>query len=73
MKKIYTITDEKFLEAKQTITSHGGTIYADGSFELMGVRGSFYRDGDMLRVTITDKPWLASWGMIEEKLDEFFK
>ena len=72
MKKQYTITKDKFLEAKKTITENDGTIYADGSFEVSGVEGSFSYDEGILTVKITDKPWLASWEMIGEKMDEFF-
>lgn len=72
MNKQYTITENKFLEAKKLIKKNGGAIYTDGSFEISGVEGNFtYNDG-VLKIRITDKPWLASWGMIEDKLDEFF-
>ena len=72
MKKVYTITNDRFLEGKRLITANGGTIFADGSFEVKGVKGRFVKEGDTLTVLITDKPWLASWGMIESKLDDFF-
>ena len=72
MKKEYTISNEKFLEAKSLITENGGTIYPDGRFEIQGVKGKFNYENGILEVWITDKPWLASWGMIEDKLDEFF-
>ena len=72
MKKQYTITHDKFLEAKTMITRNGGTIYTDGSFEIQGVRGNFRFRDNALDIVITNKPWLASWGMIESKLDEFF-
>lgn len=72
MEKEYTITDDKFLEAKKLINSNGGTIYTDGNFEIKGVEGKFYRDKNILRVLITRKPWLASWDMISNKMDGFF-
>jgi hypothetical protein len=72
MNKRYIITSDKFLEAKKLITKNGGTIYTDGSFEISGVEGNFTYDNGTLEIRITDKPWLASWGMIEDKLDEFF-
>ena len=72
MKKTYKISDEKFIEAKNIIRESGGTISEGGGFEIKGVKGSFYLDGGNLTVIITDKPWLASWSMIEDKLDEFF-
>ena len=72
MKKTYQISNEKFLEGKKMITENGGTIYPDGRFEIKGVKGRFMFENEVLEIVITDKPWLASWGMIEEKLDEFF-
>ena len=72
MVKTYTVSEDKFLEGKRMITSNGGTIYTDGSFEVKGVKGRFSLNGDSLTIVVTDKPWLASWGMIEKKLDEFF-
>ena len=72
MKKTYQISNEKFLEGKKMITENGGTIYPDGRFEVKGVSGKFSYENGILEVWITDKPWLASWGMIEDKLDEFF-
>lgn len=74
MKKTYQvdITDEKFLEAKKAIISNGGNIWADISFEIRGVKGWFKKEGTKLTIEITDKPWLASWEMIEEKLNQFF-
>lgn len=72
MRKTYGITNEKFLEVKKAITKNGGTIYSDNRFEIKGVKGRFEKDYETLTIVITDKPWLASWEMIEDKLDEFF-
>ena len=72
MKKQYTIDDNKFYEGKKMITVNGGIIHPNGSFEVKGVKGRFTREDNLLTIVITDKPWLASWGMIGDKLDEFF-
>ena len=73
MEKIYKITDEELAKAKNLIRENGGTIYKDGNFEVKGVEGHFRRlEEGRMKITITDKPWLASWRMIEDKLDEFF-
>lgn len=73
MEKKYKISDEKFNEAIKLIQKNGGTIYNDDTFEISGVEGNFKRSSDgTCRIEITDKPWLASWSMIENKLDEFF-
>lgn len=68
----YYVTDEKFEEAKELIRRNGGAIYKDNSFTISGVTGYFSKSGRVLNIRITDKPWLASWGTIERKLNEFF-
>ncbi len=72
MIKTYNISQDKFLEAKKLITQNGGTIFPNDSFEISGVKGNFIFENNNLTIKITDKPWLASWSMIEDKLNEFF-
>lgn len=72
MKKTYKISEEKKTEALNQIKNNGGIVYQDNSFEISGVRGFYEENGNSVTITITDKPWLAGWGMIENKLDEFF-
>jgi len=72
MNKDYIISVEKFFEAKKILTQNGGVIYPDDTFEIRGIRG-FQFVGEILNIRITDKPWLASWGMIDKKMDEFFR
>ncbi|GAI78901.1 unnamed protein product, partial [marine sediment metagenome] len=50
-----------------------GIIYEDNSFEISGVNGSYHFENDVLTINITNKPWLASWSMIEEKIKQFFE
>ena len=73
MKYTYNnISEERLASGKQKVRDSGGTFYKDGSFEVSGVEGNYrYEDGS-LTITITDKPWLASWGMIKDKLNAFF-
>jgi len=72
MKYQFETTKEKADEGLNLLQDNGGRF--DGSnFSIKGVEGYVkYSDG-LLRITITDKLWLASWGMIEEKLNEFFE
>jgi hypothetical protein len=72
MKKKYVITDERFEKAKQLIRSNGGSV-GNHSFTIRGVKGIFQKKGAVLVINITDKPFLASWAMIENKLNDFFK
>jgi hypothetical protein len=60
------------LEAIQTIIDKGGSIYKDNSFYIRGVEGRFGKDKDSLVIIVDEKPWLASWKMIEDKLNGFF-
>ena len=63
---------EKTNEGISVINSNGGSF--DGkNFSISGVEGTLkYSDGNLF-INITDKPWLASWGMIEDKINSFFK
>ena len=67
------ISQVKLDEGKQLVRNKGGKFYTDGSFEVSGVEGRLSYDGSTLTVLITDKPWLASWEMIESELRKFFK
>jgi len=74
MNYTYKVTDKQFMKAKLLIMDNGD-LYVEGEthyFVVSGVKGSFYKDGDEIFITIRSKPLLASWSMIEEKLDEFF-
>jgi hypothetical protein len=72
MTKQYPISNEKFSKAKTLILHYGGSINADNTFEIYGVKGRFQRAGESISITVTKKPLLARWSLIEEKLDEFF-
>lgn len=54
------------------IQRNGGTIEKDNSFEVYGVRGHFEKNGDSITITVTKKPFLATWKKIEKTLDGFF-
>ena len=74
MKFKFKITNNKFHEAVNLIQKNGGNVYTNGSFEIKGVEGKVHRneEEEYIIINITDKPFLASWGMIENKLNEFF-
>jgi hypothetical protein len=73
MKCVYNgVTDEKFLEGVENLENNGGHVYTNGTFEVKGVEGRYSHDGEELTIVVDDKPWLASWDMIESKLDDFF-
>jgi hypothetical protein len=44
-----------------------------GSFFGKGVKGRYKIEGGSVKVTITDKPSLASWSTVESKVKEFFR
>jgi len=72
---IYKIktTKEKVSRWIEEIKRNWGSYY-NWEFSISGVtwRATFGL-ANYLHIDITDKPWLASWDMIEEKINEFFK
>jgi hypothetical protein len=63
-------------EAKKVAEENGATFRGDknsGSFSGKGVKGSYKIEGQTVKVTITNKPTLASWSKVESKVKEFFR
>jgi len=63
-------------EAKQVAKENNATFRGDatsGSFSGKGVEGRYKIEGGTVKVTITDKPSLASWSTVESKVKEFFR
>jgi hypothetical protein len=62
-------------EAKKVAEENKATLNGDansGTFAGKGVEGSYQVEGNTVRITITDKPRLASWSKVESKVTEFF-
>ena len=72
MTKTYPITDAQFAKARGLIESSGGIIGRDNSFKIYGVEGHFEKNGDSITITVTKKPFLATWKKIESTMDGFF-
>ncbi len=68
-------TGEKRSDWVDKIREAWGTYGCGGVFSVSGVDWKAIWNEAMwvLIIDITDKPWLASWDMIEEKINEFFK
>ena len=63
-------------EAKKVAKENNATFSGDttsGSFSGRGVKGRYKIEGGTVKVTITDKPALASWSKVESKVKEFFR
>ncbi len=63
-------------EAKKVAKENNATFRGDntsGSFSGKGVKGRYKIEGGTVKVTITDKPTLASWSRVESKVKEFFR
>ena len=63
-------------EAKKVAKDNNATVRGDttsGSFSGKGVEGRYKIEGGTVKVTITDKPTLASWSKVESKVKEFFR
>ena len=72
MTRTYPITDAQFAEARELIEQNGGTIGKDNTFEIYGVQGHFQKNCDSIIITVTKKPFLATWKKIEKTLEGFF-
>ena len=72
MKKFtFTVSEEKLKDAIALIKENGEYNSA-GHFVVQGIRGEIAYNNEKLEIVISDKPFLASWGMIEDKLNSFF-
>src|SRR3954463_667047 len=63
-------------QAKKVAKENDATFRGDadsGSFSGKGVKGSYKIEGGTVKITITDKPTLASWSTVESKVKEFFR
>ena len=63
-------------EAKKVAQENKATFTGDttsGSFSGKGVKGRYKIEGGIVKITITDKPTLASWSTVESKVKEFFR
>lgn len=79
----FVTTKEKVLDGIATVKANSGEIRSleisedsvSAVFAVSGVKGTivFFCAKGQLTVKVYDKPFLASWDMIEEKLDEFFQ
>ena len=68
--------DKEFLEnARLSAEGMGATLNGDmtrGAFSGRGVEGVYIVEGGQLTVTITKKPALAPWPIIETIVKDFF-
>ena len=63
-------------EAKKVAKENNATFRGDttsGSFSGKGVEGRYKIEGSTVKVTLTDKPALATWSTVESKVKEFFR
>jgi hypothetical protein len=74
---IHTNKDPETLvkQARQVAQENDATFKGDtnsGSFSGKGVEGTYEVEGSTVKVTVTDKPKLATWSKVESKMEEFF-
>ena len=63
-------------EARRVAKQNDATLRGDtnsGSFSGKGVKGRYTLEGKTVKVTITEKPSLASWSTVESKVRDFFR
>jgi hypothetical protein len=62
-------------QAEQVARQAGADFVGDGKagrFAAKGVEGRYEVQGDSIMVTITKKPLVAPWSLVEEKVRSFF-
>lgn len=67
--------DTFMAEAKEIARENDATLTGDarsGTFSGMGVEGSYEVEGKTVRITITEKPWLLPWALVESTVRGFF-
>ena len=57
--------------AEDTGAEFGGDA-TSGHFAAKGVEGEYVVEGDSITVTVTRKPMVAPWSLVESKVKEFF-
>jgi hypothetical protein len=65
------VSNAKRVAEENSATFRGNTT--SGSFSGKGVIGRYKIEGGTVKITITDKPALASWSTVESKVKEFFR
>lgn len=68
----YRIKNEEQINKARELLKYHGTLNGS-NFKVKGVEGYFEIYDDILSITITDKPFLASWSMVESELDKLMK
>lgn len=62
-------------KAKRLAEENGGSFIGDtqaGKFAADGVEGAYEVVGKTLHLQLFDKPWLATWSMVESAVRAFF-
>lgn len=65
--------EEKFRQVQQLASAKGVTLSGNSTMASFSglVTGSYSRSGSVVSVTITSKPFYASWSRVESMLREF--
>ena len=80
MAKIYMVTlkediEETLCQAREMAAANGWSLEGDtgrGEFSGSGVKGRYVARGNKLTITVTDKPFLASWNNIGKGIKKIF-
>ncbi len=71
-----TTTPAALLERAKKLAAENDAVFqgdtSSGSFTASGVEGSYQIDADTITITVTDKPFLAPWALVESKVRGFF-
>ena len=73
--QINTEPEVLIAKAKQTASQHGAIFNGDslfGNFRGHGVAGEYKIEGETMHITISEKPFIAPWPMVESTVKAFF-
>ncbi len=80
MSKTFRVTftgepSELISKAKDVASSNGAYFSGDedsGTFSGSGVSGNYVVEENTVIITVKEKPFLAPWGLVENKIRAFF-
>ena len=68
----YENVSQSKIDSWKIAIQNAGWQINSSRFSISWVEWKYEYNNWTLTIEITDKPWLASWGMIEDKLDSYF-
>lgn len=67
--------EEVLFSVTQDIKREGGTLKGDinsGEISIQGVEGTYKVEGDVIKITITKKPFIITESRVKEEIKKYF-